>query len=59
MLFPMCSKQGYLQPFRFTDLRDEERLALEAEIRHLLKQSTLPARPGLGLKPRQSFLESS
>jgi len=59
MLFPMCARQGYLQPFRFTDLREEERLALEVEIRRLLKQSMMPARPGLGLKPRQSFPESS
>jgi len=58
-LFPVCTPQGYLQPFRFTDLRDEQRLTLEAEIRDLLKQSTMPARPGLSLKPRQPFLESS
>jgi hypothetical protein len=43
MLFPMPVTQGYLQPFRFTDLRDEERLALQAEIRELLRQSRLLA----------------
>ena len=59
MLFPMCTPQGYQQPFRFTDLRDQERLALEAEIQHLLKQSTLTTRPGLGLRPRQSLVETS
>ena len=39
MLFPMCAEEGYLQPFHFTDLRDEQRLALQAEIADLLKQS--------------------
>jgi hypothetical protein len=58
-LFPMSTPQGYLQPFRFIDLRDEERLALEAEIHDLLRQSTLPTRPGISLRPRQPFLESS
>lgn len=58
-LFPMCTKQGYQQPFRFLDLRDQERVALETEIHQLIKQSTLAARPGLGLRPRQTFLESS
>jgi hypothetical protein len=57
-LFPMCTTQGYQQPFRFVDLRDQARLALEAEIHEQLRQSTLAARPGLGLRPRQSFPES-
>jgi hypothetical protein len=39
MLFPMPVSLGYQQPFRFTDLRDEERFALQAEIRELLRQS--------------------
>jgi hypothetical protein len=58
-LFPMRAAQGYQQPFRFIDLRDQERLALEAEIREQIRQSTLAARPGSGLRPRQSFLEPS
>jgi hypothetical protein len=57
-LFPMYTTQGYQQPFRFVDLRDQARLGLEAEIQEQLRQSTLAARPGLGLRPRQSFPES-
>jgi hypothetical protein len=55
MLFPMRATQGYLQPFRFTDLRDEECLALQTEIRELLRQTRLLAtgRRGFGLiRPR-------
>jgi len=43
MLFPMCATQGYLQPFRFTDMRDEDRFALQTEIRELLRQTRLLA----------------
>jgi hypothetical protein len=52
MLFPMWAAQGYLQPFRFTDLRDEECLALQSEIGELLKQSKpfASGRRGFGLK---------
>jgi hypothetical protein len=39
-LFPMLATQGYLQPFRFTDLRDEDCRTLETEVRELLKQAT-------------------
>jgi hypothetical protein len=39
MLFPMWAEQGYLQPFAFTDLRDEQLLALQTEIAELLKQT--------------------
>lgn len=61
MLFPMWAAQGYLQPFRFTDLRDEECRALDTEVRELLKQARPLAggRRGLGLRPPGSFLESS
>jgi len=60
-LFPMRARQGYLQPFRFTHLRDEECRTLETEIRELLKQSTPlpPARRGFGFRPPRFFLESS
>jgi hypothetical protein len=57
MLFPMPVSLGYLQPFRFTDLRDEERLALQTEIRELLRQSRLLATGRGGsalLRPRIS-----
>ena len=60
MLFPMCAKQGYLQPFRFTDLRDEQSLALQTEIRELLDQAKPLGlgRRGFGFKPSH-FSESS
>ena len=60
MLFPMWATQGYLQPFRFTDLRDEECLGLQAEIGELLKQDRLsaPVRRSSGFRPRH-FLESN
>jgi len=60
MLFPMSATQGYLQPFRFTDLREEESLALQSEIGQLLRQGK-PSTPGLrgvNFRPRNS-LESS
>ena len=41
MLFPMPVTQGYQQPFRFTDLRDEDRFALQSEIGALLRESRL------------------
>src|ERR1700674_5697073 len=48
-LFPMRTTQGYLQPFRFTDLRDEECCTLETEIRELPTQGSLstPGHHGL------------
>jgi hypothetical protein len=60
-LFPKRATQGYLQPFRFTDLRDEESRALEIEIRELLKQATPLAsgRRGISLRPPRPFLEST
>lgn len=59
-LFPMRSAPGYLQPFRFTDMRDEQRNRLEREIGELLKQAIAAPSGGhvLGLKPPRSFLES-
>jgi hypothetical protein len=60
LLFPMCASQGYLQPFRFTDLRDEESLALQTEIGELLTRSKpfASGRRGFGFRS-QNFLESS
>ncbi|HWY56880.1 MAG TPA: hypothetical protein VNZ03_20605 [Terriglobales bacterium] len=60
MLFPMWATQGYMQPFRFTDLREEECVALQSEIGELLKQAKPLAsvRRGFGFRP-QNFLESS
>lgn len=60
-LFPMCATQGYLQPFRFTDLRHEECRALETEIRELLQQARpfAPGRRGFGFKSLRSSPEPS
>jgi hypothetical protein len=59
MLFPMSAAQGCLQPFRFTHLREEECLALQTEIRELLKQTKpfAPSRRGFGLPslPRSQY----
>jgi len=59
-LFPMRANQGFLQPFRFTDLREEDCRTLETEIHELLTQTAPFARGrhGLGFRPPQSFLES-
>ena len=36
MLFPMWATQGYLQPFEFADLGEEERSNLQADLQQLL-----------------------
>jgi hypothetical protein len=36
MLFPMWATQGYLQPFEFADLGEEERSNLQADLQRLL-----------------------
>ena len=36
MLFPMWATQGYLQPFEFVDLGEEERRNLQADLQQLL-----------------------
>jgi hypothetical protein len=60
MLFPMRGLHGYLQPFRFSGLRAEERQILETEITELLKQTVAPATtgPGSGFRPPRFYLES-
>ena len=39
MLFPMWATQGYLQPFEFADLGEEERGKLQADLQQLLNCS--------------------
>jgi hypothetical protein len=56
MMFPMRATIGYLQPFRFTRVREEEFHLLEREITGLLKQAV--AGHGLGANPPRYFLES-
>ncbi|HYL14424.1 MAG TPA: hypothetical protein VEV41_15385 [Terriglobales bacterium] len=45
LLFPMWATKGCLQPFRFTDLEDEDRERLESNLKPFLSGSTagLPA----------------
>ena len=54
MLFPLWAEQGYQQPFAFSDLREDQLLALQAEISELRKQAKPLAagRPGYGFRPR-------
>jgi len=39
MLFPMWATQGYLQPFAFADLDEEERRQLQGDLQRLLSCS--------------------
>ena len=39
MLFPMWATKGYLQPFEFTDLSEEDRANLQADLQRLLGSS--------------------
>ena len=39
MLFPMWATKGYLQPFEFTDLGEEDRSHLQADLQRLLNSS--------------------
>jgi len=59
MLFPMRSVTGYLQPFRFTSIREEQLHILDREITELLKQTQTSsvARQELGVSPPNFLLE--
>jgi hypothetical protein len=43
MLFPMWATQGCLQPFEFTDLGEEERLKLKADLEKFLSSPNVVA----------------
>ena len=43
MLFPMWATQGWLQPFRFTGLADEDRGRLEKSLQSLVEPSPAAA----------------
>jgi hypothetical protein len=60
LLFPMPGGLGYLQPFRITNLREEELHLLDREITELLKQTSTPAKPihGSGFRPPRFYLDS-
>lgn len=44
LLFPMRGVTGYLQPFRFTAIREEQLHILDREINELLKQAQVTVR---------------
>lgn len=60
MMFPMRGAIGYLQSFRVTSFRAEERQMLEKEITVLIKQTMTPATAGhgSGFRPPRFYLES-
>jgi hypothetical protein len=59
LLFPMRSMTGYLQPFRFTAIREEQLHILDREINELLKQAqACVTRQDLGVNPPNFLLES-
>lgn len=61
ILFPLWSVMGYMQPFRFTDVAEEDLQVLDREITKLLGQNIAPGRAGrgLGFRPPKFPLEPS
>jgi hypothetical protein len=59
LLFPMRTMIGYLQPFRFTSVHEEQLHALNREITELLKhaRSAQAAQKDLGVSPPSFLLE--
>jgi hypothetical protein len=59
LLFPMRTMIGYLQPFRFTSIGEEQLHILDREITDLLKQTRIAqaAPKDLGLSPPRFLLE--
>jgi hypothetical protein len=58
MMFPMRGGVGYLQPFRFTSLGEEELHALDREVTGLLQQSVTSATGDSGLRAPRYYLDS-
>jgi hypothetical protein len=46
MLFPMWATQGWMQPFRFTNLSDESRAALDSGLKSLIGEQAKGAVTG-------------
>jgi hypothetical protein len=59
LLFPMRTMIGYLQPFRFTSIREEQLHILDREISELLKQTRIVqgVPKDLGVSPPNFLLE--
>lgn len=61
MMFPLRAAAGYLQPYRITRIRDEERQMLDREITEMRKRALAPLTPGHGpgFRPPHYYLEST
>lgn len=58
MMFPMRGGTGYLQPFRFTSLGQDELHSLDAEVAELLRQSIRTKAGDPALRAPRFYLES-
>lgn len=58
MMFPMRGGLGYLQPFRFIRLGEEELHALDREVTELLARAPTPKTSELGLRAPRYYLDS-
>jgi hypothetical protein len=58
MMFPMRGGVGYLQPFRFTSLGEQELHAIDREVTGLLKQSATSKTRELDLRAPRYYLDS-
>jgi hypothetical protein len=58
MMFPMRGGVGYLQPFRFTSLGEEELHALDLEVAGLLRKSMTSKTGESGTAGPRYYLES-
>lgn len=58
MMFPMRGGMGYLQPFRFTTLSEEELHAVDREVTVLLKQSMRAKAGDSALRAPRFYLET-
>lgn len=58
MMFPMRGGAGYLQPFRFISLGEEELHALDREVTGILQQSATPNASEMGLRAPRYYLDS-
>lgn len=58
IMFPMLGAVSYLQPFRFTGLREAELHAIDTEVTELLKQSVASGTGDPGLRAPRYYLES-
>ena len=58
MMFPMRAGTGYLQPFRFVSLGDEELLAIDREVTDILKQTITGKAGDTALRAPRFYFEA-